>query len=253
MKYARVLLGNSSRKTTELFIDYYTGEYRPRTVVEPTAEPQAQATSTVQNLAAFLPLPYVNVGRGKTQEPGPSEEEEETGPSYQVPKPRTAFSSFVDHPQEFITFLETLINQEDVKEEDKVDLFTTLFEMYLDMANREKDTAAKDEWTNKAKKLIEGKDVRFSPKWLLATHIADTHLYVKRSASFRPVRLPRGINPCTRARRSKIRYLPLIHRRERHPRRDQSAQEIRPQRASTIRRRPDILHVQSADPRRGRR
>jgi hypothetical protein len=159
MKYSRVLLANSSQRTTELFIDYYTGRYQPRTEVESPAEPQAQSTSTLQSLAAFLPLPYVNIGA----RPEASEVEEDKTirpPSYQVPKPRTAFSSFVDHPPEFITFLEALIKQQDVKEEDKVDLFTTLFEMYLDIASRKKDATEKDEWEVKAKQLIEGKDVR---------------------------------------------------------------------------------------------
>lgn len=166
MKYSRVLLANNSQRTTELFIDYYTGKYRPKTEVEPPAEPQAQSTSTLQNLAAFLPLPYVNVGtRDKTRAPEVEAEAEEDSalPSYHVPKPRTAFSSFVDHPQEFITFLEALVKQQNVKEEDKVDLFTTLFEMYLDTANRKKGELEKGEWENRAKKLIEGKDV----SWLL--------------------------------------------------------------------------------------
>lgn len=85
---------------------------------------------------------------------------EESPPDYGVPKPRTAFSSFVDHPQEFITFLEALIKKTDLKEEDKIDLYTTLFEMYLDTASRKKDIGEKQEWEDKAKKLIQGKDVR---------------------------------------------------------------------------------------------
>lgn len=158
MKYSRVLLANNPQRTTELFIDYYTGQYQPRTEVEPPAEPQAQSTSTLQNLAAFLPLPYVNVG-SRPEVPEAEEDKTTAPPTYEVPKPRSAFSSFVDHPQEFITFLEALIKQDNVREEDKVDLFTTLFEMYLDIASRKKDTSEKGEWEDKAKKLIEGKDV----------------------------------------------------------------------------------------------
>lgn len=159
MKYSRVLLANSPQRTTELFIDYYTGQYQPRTEVEPPVESQTQTTSTLQSLASFLPLPYVNVG-ARPEAPEVEEEKVTTPPSYQIPKPRTAFSSFVDHPQEFIAFLEALIEQQDVKEDDKVDLFTTLFEMYLDMASQKKDIAEKGEWENKAKRLVEGKDVR---------------------------------------------------------------------------------------------
>lgn len=127
MKYARVLLEHCPRPTAQLFIDYYTGQFR-----SPEIKP------------------------------------EELPPDYKIPKPRSAFSSFVDHPQEFITFLEALIKQSDLKEEDKIDLYTTLFEMYLDTASRKKDIGEKQEWENNAKKLIQGKDVRY--QFLLVFH-----------------------------------------------------------------------------------
>lgn len=168
MKYARVLLANCPEQTTELFIIYYTGKYKPRTEFESPAEPQVQPTSTLQSLAGFLPLGLINVGSGtKDQIPESSPSEDNTSvestPDYPIPKPRAAFSAFVDHPQEFITFLEALTDQQNLKEEDKMDIFTTLFEMYLDTAKRQKDTGNKVEWENKAKKLIEGKDVRTYP------------------------------------------------------------------------------------------
>lgn len=166
MKYARVLLSNCPEKTTELFIKYYKGQYTPRTEVEvPSVEPQAQPSSTLQSLAAFLPLPLMNASAGpkpEEVEAVPPQEDKSTEPpiAYQVPKPRTAFSVFVGHPDEFISFLEALIQQENLKEDEKVDLYTTLFEMYLDTASRKKDVTEKEKWEDKAKKLIEGKDVR---------------------------------------------------------------------------------------------
>ncbi|OJJ64615.1 hypothetical protein ASPSYDRAFT_84615 [Aspergillus sydowii CBS 593.65] len=171
MKYARVLLSNSP-STTELFIAYYKGEYEPRTQqVESVPEPQAQNSNPLQSLAAFLPLPLLNAGAGsKTErvEVQPVlEDKEQRAPSYQIPKPRTAFSAFVGHPQEFITFLEALISKEDFKREDKVDLYTTLFEMYLNAAGRQKDNTEKEQWQNKAKKLIEGKDIPISTSSVL--------------------------------------------------------------------------------------
>lgn len=163
MKYARVLLANCPQQTTELFTIYYTGKFQPRTVVESPAEPQVQPSSTLQSLAGFLPLGLINVGSTTEKKPEPLilEEDKSAGsaPEYQIPYPRAAFSAFVDHPQEFVTFLEALVNQPNPKEEDKVDLFTTLFEMYLDTAKRQKGTTDRAEWENKAKKLIEGKDV----------------------------------------------------------------------------------------------
>ena len=72
---------------------------------------------------------------------------------YDVPKPRDAFSSFVDHTNEFITFLEACIESDGVKE-DKSDLYTTLFEMYLQKASSDSGND-KQEWEAKAKKLVE--------------------------------------------------------------------------------------------------
>lgn len=165
MKYARVLLTNCPEETTSLFTDYYTGSYRPRTEVEPPTESSSQPPSTVQSLAAFLPLPYINVGAGTkvelTETPASTEDERQV-PAYEIPKPRTAFSAFVDCPQEFISFLEALIKKENLKEEDKIDLFTTLFEMYLDTASRKRDAVEKEEWEKRAKKLIEGRDIPIS-------------------------------------------------------------------------------------------
>lgn len=165
MKYARVLLTHCPEQTTEFFKTYYAGQYRPRTQVEMAAEPQAQPSSTLQSLAGILPLRYMTGGSGlhapATVSETVTKEEPATDPlpEYEIPKPRTAFSAFVDHPQEFIDFLETLGQQSGLTKEAKVDLFTTLFEMYLDTAKRQKDAAEKHEWETKAKNLIEGKDV----------------------------------------------------------------------------------------------
>ncbi|KAL4898134.1 hypothetical protein BDV59DRAFT_166260 [Aspergillus ambiguus] len=171
MKYARVLLSNCPQQATELFIEYYKGEYKPRTEVESPPEPQAQSGSTLQSLAAFLPLPLMNASAGKSEavETQSTQEDklDDATPQYQPPKPRTAFSAFVGHPQEFIAFLEALIDKETLKEDDKVDLYTTLFEMYLDASSREKYAAEKQAWEHKAKRLIEGKDIPISTSSVL--------------------------------------------------------------------------------------
>lgn len=191
MKYARVLLSNCPEKTTELFIKYYKGQYTPKTEVEaPSMEPQAQPTSTLQSLAAFLPLSLINASAGsKPEVEAPPVEDKATEElvEYQIPKPRTAFSAFVGHPDEFISFLEALIQQDNLKEDDKIDLYTTLFEMYLDTASRQKDAAQKVEWEDKAKKLIEGKDVRRLISFFLlkfANVRLDTNLHIECASAF---------------------------------------------------------------------
>ncbi|TPX23182.1 hypothetical protein DIZ76_012508 [Coccidioides immitis] len=168
MKYARVLLEHCPQPTTKIFIDYYTGNYRPRRMKEEETakDEKSQSAGGLQNLASLIPLPYLNPskpGNAKSaiSEPQIATEVEEPI-EYDVPKPRTAFSSFVDHPQEFVVFLEALIDQNDLKEDDKIDLYTTLFEMYLDTASRKKDPSERQEWEAKAKLLIQGRDIPVS-------------------------------------------------------------------------------------------
>ncbi|KAL2389865.1 hypothetical protein RJ035_001795 [Blastomyces gilchristii] len=163
MKYARVLLGHCPQETTKLFIEYYTGHFRPRreTDERPAQKPQPQAGGAIQNLTSFIPLPGAQGPKAPAAEPQLAPELE-SPTEYDIPKPRSAFSAFVDQPQKFIEFLEALIKQDDLREEDRVDLYTTLFEMYLDTAKRAKGDGERVEWEGKAKKLIKGKDIPVS-------------------------------------------------------------------------------------------
>ena len=170
MKYARVLLEHCQKDATQIFIDYYTGRYRPRKDVPiPTVqEPQGGGPYNVANLTSFIPLPYrqasVNPSpgtAGNQQLEGADAADAEAAqgpPDYHIPKPRTAFSSFVDHPENFITFLEACLGQENIDKIDITDLYTALFEMYLETANAKKGEE-KEIWEAKAKRLIDDKDV----------------------------------------------------------------------------------------------
>ena len=172
MNYARVLLEHCPDHTTQVFIDYYTGEYRPKKDVPIPTIPISQggASNAVSNLTSFIPLPYRQTSTNPSPAPVGSQklalQEGETAgadaaqlpPEYDVPKLRTAFSSFVDHPDNFITFLEACLKQENIVKSDMGDLYTTLFEMYLETANTKKGEE-KENWEAKAKSLIDGKDV----------------------------------------------------------------------------------------------
>lgn len=171
-KYARVLLEHCPKDATQIFIDYYTGQYLPKKDVPAPATPAPQgggAINAVQNLASFIPLPYrqspaVSSPSAGGQQLALSDADlataEALGPprEYDLPKPRTAFASFVDHPDHFIVFLEACLKQENIEESDKVDLYTTLFEIYLETANSKTGTD-KEEWEAKAKSLIDHSDV----------------------------------------------------------------------------------------------
>lgn len=177
MKYGTVLLGHCSREATQLFIDYFTSNFRPKqdaVVVQeaPVAQEPGRfggiAQSAVQNLAALIPLPYMNASAAPSPPSGDGQKQtvnqvvetttEDEKIEYEVPRPRIAFSAFIDHPDEFIVFLEACIESDGVDPKYKTDLYTTLFEMYLHKAStsiREERT----EWERKARQLIESKDV----------------------------------------------------------------------------------------------
>jgi hypothetical protein len=142
-------------------------------------------TLSLRNLRDLLPLPYMNTS-AVTSPPAqgnvvPTLSDSQvaenadniSAPQYTPPQPRTAFSSFVDHPDEFIVFLEACLNEKDLKERDKIDLYTTLFEMYLHKSN-EKKGANREEWEAKAKSLIEDKNIPIdTSNVLLLSHLSD--------------------------------------------------------------------------------
>lgn len=172
-KYATVLLEHCPEDTTQIFIDYYTGQFGPKkdtVIVTPAANPQSgafattvsTATTAVQNLAAMLPLPYMNMNdrRDSVQKTFTrivESVDKDPPPKYDIPQPRGAFSAFVNHPEEFVKFLEACVRAETLGEAERGEIYTTLFEMYLRNANDHPEQ--KDVWEAKAKELVEGRDV----------------------------------------------------------------------------------------------
>ncbi|OAA69812.1 vacuolar protein sorting protein [Cordyceps fumosorosea ARSEF 2679] len=188
-KYARVLIEHCPKPATKLFSDYYTGRYRPKrtpvAVVESAGHSSnaftSGAASAVQNLSNLFTLPYISpasatgtpAGARPAVEGLPPNEDDFPPPKYTPPEPRTAFSSFIDHPDEFIVFLEACLEEKNIQTSDQTDLYTTLFEMYLYKAG-EKKGLHREEWEAKAKKLIEGEHVPMeSSNVLLLSHLSN--------------------------------------------------------------------------------
>ena len=164
MKYARVLLEHCPGKTSQLFIEYYTGTFRPKVETVPVEVAQTQSTGgAFSNLSSLLPLPYMN--RSAIATPASAEQtgtvadtelnQEVNAPDYSVPRPRTAFSCFIAHPEQFIAFLEALYTRGDFDSDDRADVSTTLFELYLESANAPDTLASeREQLQRKAKDLI---------------------------------------------------------------------------------------------------
>ncbi|TGJ79148.1 hypothetical protein E0Z10_g9619 [Xylaria hypoxylon] len=195
MKYATVLLENCPSNTAEFFIDYYTGKYKPKVHAAPVEVVSvssgnrlaAGAANAVQNLTSLLPLPYMGTStvaspatQGDSQpmvghDTLNAEQDDDSISRYTPPPPRSVFSSFIDHPDEFIVFLEACIKSNSLGDGDIADIYTTLFEMYLHKAKAGKGVQ-KEEWELKAKKLIEGHDIPIeNSNVLLLSHLSDFH------------------------------------------------------------------------------
>lgn len=137
------------------------------------------AASAVQNLAGLITLPYIGSSGAATpaaaaasaaEDPKavtstastPTSSSETAAAtqvasqlSYKLPKPRSAFSSFIDHPDEFIVFLEACLKEKGaLSDTDRTDLYTTLFEMYLQKSAEKKGEEHREAWEAKAKALI---------------------------------------------------------------------------------------------------
>lgn len=74
-------------------------------------------------------------------------------------------------------FLENILSrgdEKDLKQVDKVDIYTTLFEMYLGRARESKNTTEREEWESKAKKIIESKESLIdTSNVLLLSHLSN--------------------------------------------------------------------------------
>jgi vacuolar protein sorting-associated protein 11 len=179
MRYARVLIEHCPDNATQLFIDYYTGKYQPRVEVAAPVEEvpvpvsggfAAGAGKAVQNLSNLLPLPYMNTSavvspatQGNVQPTVADAQlvvdpKDQPAPDYTPPAPRTAFSSFIDRPDEFIVFLEACLQEDTLDESEKTDLNTTLFEMYLHKSAEKKGNAHRETYEAKAKALLSSPD-----------------------------------------------------------------------------------------------
>ena len=190
----RVLIDNVSEllnflpnETTQLLIDVFTGKYKPKTrtasriSIEQYDNHESSLSShpLLTSYKQFVSFMKLNQ-RGETENSLPltdemsgnstpteniegehdssslaSDNTDENKPTYQPPRPRIIFSSFVNHDYEFVIFLEACIESYDKfggNEQDKNDLINTLYEMYLTLSKMQEESTSA--WTEKAANLL---------------------------------------------------------------------------------------------------
>ena len=191
--YGKTFLAEWPEETTDLFITYYSGRYIPVKEVDITktaASPPpsisgalssfreaADITKYVQYLPYMADKPKSSVTSPPLSATGvptatrsgsvPPTRSSASGdapaptPQYQPPRPRAAFSIFVDYPTCFVRFLEAMIADEGFAARDNKDvddICTTLFEAYLREA-RNGMKESKPMWEEKAKSLLTDRKV----------------------------------------------------------------------------------------------
>ncbi|KAK6356584.1 hypothetical protein TWF718_000933 [Orbilia javanica] len=175
LKWGRVLLDELPFETTSLFIEFYTRNYVPREEATPEEIPAPQTnTSGLQGYAAFLQLPYLVNPLSVATSPNlePASQRTQKSVSYQVPAPQTAFSLFVDHPFEFVRFLEALLST--AKTEDALpEVRSTLFEVYLHHASQDLSEPGST-WSAKARSMLKSTEADLSTSdVLLLSHLCN--------------------------------------------------------------------------------
>lgn len=172
------LLNELPNHTTQLLIDVFTGNYLPENIIDTdqtstisslTIEPAEHPILTSYN--QFLAFMH---GHGRDKRPSETSTSEMSSisrdakslnsvepkkPTYLPPRPKIIFKCFVNHPNEFVIFLEACIesyNRFGGNERDKKDIMITLYEMYLSLSSEDgiSDESEK-QWKDKARKLLQ--------------------------------------------------------------------------------------------------
>lgn len=148
-------------ETTELLIDVFTGKYKPNAThllfeaLKPISqngngESAESADTNVSSYGGLLSYLANPLRQGVDRET-PVEEEVFLEPTYLPPKPSLVFPCFINHPKEFVIFLEACLKSfekyqgNDVQ---KKEILMTLFDLYLSMSVE--DLLHSEEWLSKA-------------------------------------------------------------------------------------------------------
>lgn len=193
---SRVLLNKFPNQTTQLLIELFTGKYVPKSEqelkeLEESAQKDTEkdeekdedsqldnayiAAPVLQSYRAFVN--YMSLASATSPTTTSDANATPQKPTYQPPRPRLIFSSFVDHPNEFVIFLEACLEAYEEfagNKKDRKDILSTLYEMYLELSKNVDTPGAKKEWEDKAKSLaVDSKESLDPNTILLLSHLAN--------------------------------------------------------------------------------
>lgn len=183
IEYLNDLLDCMPIETTELLIDVFTGKYKPTlshllfetpNVISNKGQDKAKEVSeaNVSSYSAFLSYLAGPLRHGINDETDPKDPESES-PTYLPPRPSLVFPCFINHPKQFIVFLEACLESFEKYQGDnsqKTDVLMTLLELYLSMSAE--DTEDADTWKSKASFILKEQSAAFDkPRVLLLAHI----------------------------------------------------------------------------------
>lgn len=157
--YLKDLLDCMPLETTELLINVFTGKYSPDqsfSLVDGEVLEKESVTHPTEHIPMSSYSAFVSYLSGRLSHEEAAEVAEVVEPTYLPPRPVLVFPCFLNHPGEFVVFLEACLETFDKYQGNIVDkklLMKTLFEMYLSRAVEQPDNAG--DWESKAKELLE--------------------------------------------------------------------------------------------------
>ncbi|AMD18891.1 HBL011Cp [Eremothecium sinecaudum] len=193
IEFSKILLQKLPNDTNALLIEVFTGRYqRAACKVDILQEKRIISLNNpvFHSYKAFVT--YMNLGSSDH-----SSLDEIPKPTYHPPKPSLVFPSFIDRPYQFVVFLEACLESYNKYQgfvRDKQEILTTLYDVYLSLANSAEEDQ-KQEWYSKAmgvfkesERLLSNKKASKSQKGLnsysldnslmmLIAHINNVDLY----------------------------------------------------------------------------
>ena len=155
--FSKQLLEELPNDTNALLIDIFTGKFKPVNNFKSELQPSVENKETTDVRRVFYSytsfLGYTSEN-SKTQV-GPTGEAYKS--TYHPPKPSLIFNAFIARPFEFVVFLEACLDTYQKYgglDDDKQIIYTTLYDLYLTLANDDTDDRRKT-WKEKAKAVLD--------------------------------------------------------------------------------------------------